>query len=77
MAFCRNIYVKKVMKLLAFIFEQPSYTSVFPTILPAISIPPNLSQIKKVLLIFLDLDLPITIGLVSSNIYVKRDEFYF
>ena len=22
---CRNIYVKKVMKLLAFIFEQPSY----------------------------------------------------
>ena len=26
MAFCRSIYVKKVMKLLAFIFEQPSYT---------------------------------------------------
>ena len=25
MAFCRSIYVKKVMKLLAFIFEQPSY----------------------------------------------------
>ena len=25
MAFCRNISVKKVMKLLAFIFEQPSY----------------------------------------------------
>ena len=24
MAFCRNVYVKKVMKLLAFIFEQPS-----------------------------------------------------
>ena len=23
--FCRCIYVKKVMKLLAFIFEQPSY----------------------------------------------------
>ena len=23
--FCRIIYVKKVMKLLAFIFEQPSY----------------------------------------------------
>ena len=23
--FCRSIYVKKVMKLLAFIFEQPSY----------------------------------------------------
>ena len=25
MAFCRSIYVEKVMKLLAFIFEQPSY----------------------------------------------------
>ena len=25
MTFCRIIYVKKVMKLLAFIFEQPSY----------------------------------------------------
>ena len=24
-AFCRSIYVKKVMKLLAFIFEQSSY----------------------------------------------------
>ena len=24
-AFCRSIHVKKVMKLLAFIFEQPSY----------------------------------------------------
>ena len=23
--FCRSIYEKKVMKLLAFIFEQPSY----------------------------------------------------
>ena len=23
--FCRSIYVKKVIKLLAFIFEQPSY----------------------------------------------------
>ena len=27
MTFCRSIYVTKVMKLLAFIFEQPSYTS--------------------------------------------------
>ena len=27
MTFCRSIYVKKVMKLLAFIFEQPSYQS--------------------------------------------------
>ena len=27
MRFCRIIYVKKVMKLLAFIFEQPSYLS--------------------------------------------------
>ena len=25
MTFCSSIYVKKVMKLLAFIFEQPSY----------------------------------------------------
>ena len=25
MTFCRSIYVKKVMKLRAFIFEQPSY----------------------------------------------------
>ena len=25
MPFCRSIYVMKVMKLLAFIFEQPSY----------------------------------------------------
>ena len=25
MIFCPSIYVKKVMKLLAFIFEQPSY----------------------------------------------------
>ena len=27
--FCRSIYVKKVMKLLAFIFEQPSYVTIF------------------------------------------------
>ena len=27
MTFCRSIYVKKVMKLLAFIFEQPSYNA--------------------------------------------------
>ena len=26
MAFCCSIYVKKVMKLLAFIFEQPLYS---------------------------------------------------
>ena len=25
MIFCRGTYVKKVMKLLAFIFEQPTY----------------------------------------------------
>ena len=32
--FCRSIYVKKVMKLLAFIFEQPSYIQnmSFPTL---------------------------------------------
>ena len=26
MTFCCSVFVKKVMKLLAFIFEQPSYT---------------------------------------------------
>ena len=30
MTFCRSIYVKKVMKLLAFIFEQPSYPDEMP-----------------------------------------------
>ena len=30
--FCRSTYVKKVMKLLAFIFEQPSYLTLFTTI---------------------------------------------
>ena len=29
MIFCRSTYVKKVMKLLAFIFEQPSYVSIY------------------------------------------------
>ena len=29
MAFCRSIYVKKVMKLLAFIFEQPLYQTLW------------------------------------------------
>ena len=28
MTFCRSTYVKKVMKLLAFIFEQPSYSEI-------------------------------------------------
>ena len=28
MTFCRSVYVKKVMKLLAFIFEQSSYSGV-------------------------------------------------
>ena len=32
MPFCRSIYVKKVMKLLAFIFEQPSYMGLSPNI---------------------------------------------
>ena len=31
MACCRTIYVKKVMKLLAFIFEQPSYECLYET----------------------------------------------
>ena len=30
MTFCRSLYVKKVMKLLAFIFEQPSYNYFIP-----------------------------------------------
>ena len=29
MSFCRSIYAKKVMKLLAFIFEQPSYMYIY------------------------------------------------
>ena len=29
MPFCRSIYVKEVINLLAFIFEQPSYISLF------------------------------------------------
>ena len=28
MTLCRSIYVKKVMELLAFIFEQPSYIDI-------------------------------------------------
>ena len=33
MIFCRSIKVKKVMKLLAFIFEQPSYYIPFSDII--------------------------------------------
>ena len=34
MIFCRSVYVKKVMKLLAFIFEQPSYiTALSPNLI--------------------------------------------
>ena len=29
MKFCRSIYEKKVIKLLAFIFEHPSYISLY------------------------------------------------
>ena len=36
MTFCRSIYVKKVMKLVAFIFEQPSYAPFWPDIWPQI-----------------------------------------
>ena len=32
MTFCRSIYVKKVMKLLAFIYEQSSYKLIKCTI---------------------------------------------
>ena len=34
MTFCRSTYVKKVMKLLAFIFEQPVCTEVLLRLLP-------------------------------------------
>ena len=37
MTFCRSVYVKKVMKLLAFIFEQPSYNKVNPQPITQIS----------------------------------------
>ena len=33
MAFCHSIYVRKVMKLLAFIFEQSSYSCVVSHVL--------------------------------------------
>ena len=33
MTFCRSICVKKVIKLLAFIFEQPSYLATFLTLI--------------------------------------------
>ena len=33
--FCRSIYVKKVIKLLAFIFEQPSYVHLAKNSAPA------------------------------------------
>ena len=35
MTFCRSIYVKKVMKLLAFIFEQSSYDVASGSEIPA------------------------------------------
>ena len=38
MTFCSSIYVKKVMKLLAFIFEHPSYKTL-NTVLPKGPIP--------------------------------------
>ena len=34
MTFCRSLYSKKAMKLLAFIFEQPSYWLMFSTPFP-------------------------------------------
>ena len=33
MTFCRSIYVQKVMKLLAFIFEKPSYKCLYVRII--------------------------------------------
>ena len=32
MPYCRSIYVKKVMKPLAFIFEQPSYNKLLQNV---------------------------------------------
>ena len=44
MTFCRSICMKKVMKLLAFIFEQPSYDKstffCYPTLLPQFGLKP-------------------------------------
>ena len=45
MTFCRSIYVKKVMKLLAFIFEQPSYCSLLPRLFKLLPLGPNNSPI--------------------------------
>ena len=39
MTFCRSIYVKIVMKLLAFIFEQSSYASNAPFIIHGYIVP--------------------------------------
>ena len=33
MTFCHSIFVKKVMKLLAFIFEQPSYQKLIKSLI--------------------------------------------
>ena len=41
MIFGRSIYAKKVMKLLAFIFEQPSYTTTKNCLLPMLLYPVN------------------------------------
>ena len=37
--FCRSIYVKKVMKLLAHIFEQPSYLEGYICVIKGTSCP--------------------------------------
>ena len=52
MTFCRSIYVKKVMKLLAFIFEQPSYSHFALNIYMKICVPLNIDLICGLVLIF-------------------------
>ena len=46
MTFCRSIYVQKVMRLLAFIFEQPSYMLVFYG--PVKVVPDSPAYVQKV-----------------------------
>ena len=48
MTFCRSIYVNKVMKLLAFIFEQPSYLCTYGTVIFIfVEIQPDSTNIKN------------------------------
>ena len=57
MTFCRSIYMNKVMKLLAFIFEQPSYSVRFLIHLIRSNI--------KLYSLLVDSDAPIQVHLVA------------